>query len=274
MAQMIVYCDRCSRMIPPVELAAGEALVAERTALCAACARSLTSAERSEILGTPLPAKVTPPVQGPGAASGRKSYSRRTQAAPPGRPVGTLAGVGLGAGALIVIVAVVMMSSGQPAGSGRRRESRDYVREPVVSPVAPVPPTGPPGGNATPAPGAWVPGPAAPAPGAQPGAAVQSFAARLEEIRKMRDPLLDRYAAIRSALNALLADAPEAPEAEEARKFLADVEAEYVNQAEEALKSAEEAAGALASRGDHDGAVRAFGYVRLRFGDSDEWRFL
>ena len=49
MAQAIIYCDRCGKIIPPSEIGRGRAIVSETSGLCPSCAASLSPEEREEL---------------------------------------------------------------------------------------------------------------------------------------------------------------------------------------------------------------------------------
>jgi len=265
MAEAIIYCDRCGRIILPSELASGEALVSSSFAVCRSCTKTLSPEERKALVSALAPtAALAPPAEktplpGPRAAGLRPEAAMRRPKGP-GLPMALLFGVGLGAGALAAVAAVMLARSGT-------KPTRTGLPPPPASIMAVTPRETPPiASDSLP--------PPAPAPGRAvvERASLSPVQARLAALRDLADPGLSRYEELRAEGAKFLAEFEKSPEAEEARAILRDAEARYIEQADDALKAALGAAETFLAQGRFDEALKAFGYVRMRFGSSDWFR--
>jgi hypothetical protein len=244
-AQTIIYCEKCGKIVPPSEIDGGKAIVLENVGVCPQCVASLSSAEREEISRrfSPEPG----PAPGPGrstTSTARKARpSQRTEGAPAAQGSGrslAVAGVvaGVLAGAAIAVVFVTGRTGPPPGSPG----------EPVAR--------GAHGGGERETP-------------RDPDAPVKTAArGRLDEIKSMTAKLPERYTEARAALTKFLEEFGDAPEAAEAKELLAKTDAEFAAAADEALEKAATRARALAGDGKFDEARKALAGIRERFGGS------
>jgi len=263
-AEAIVYCDACGKMIPPSELARGGGYVSGATALCATCLGKLSPEQRAQL----------ELARGQGAAAAGQVPARRTPrpterakaTAPPARsPRVVLVFAGLAAGLLVGGAVAVVVTS----------PPRERVPQPV-----PVGSEGLVPGGASPLPSreeerraagsdelaGRMPRPVAverPAPAEERESAAAS---RLREIRTLMDRSLSRYAELRPLLQAALQEFRSAPEAEEFRKVLSEVE----GLVEQEVSAASSRAAELIDSGKFDEAVAVLDSVEGRFAES-EW---
>jgi len=274
MADAIIYCDRCGRMIQPAELSRGQAIATGRVAICSSCAAGLAPEERAALAAmarsartrTPVPARTPSARLGvPPPAAGAVPVRPRTPA-PSGRPSARAAEPGPGRGSATLALAAAGVAAGVAVGvavvllvmSGGNQAPPAPVPQfqPAPSP-APGPASAPPGTSE------------APAAAARP-VALDAAASRrhLEAVRAAIDPSLGRYDEIRSELVRLREALAGSPEAEEAAKLLAELDERHAELGESALKSASEAADDLVRRGRFDEAVSVLNSLRPRFGGS------
>jgi hypothetical protein len=108
-AQQIVYCDRCARMISPAEMLKGNALVTAGATICVECAAALSDEERARL--SPLQTADDAPTQAERQPRRSSSIRRLPEQPPDGSRqrvllgiVGGLAGILAGiAGAIVVV---------------------------------------------------------------------------------------------------------------------------------------------------------------------------
>ncbi|MHC4199608.1 MAG: PA14 domain-containing protein, partial [Planctomycetota bacterium] len=99
---------------------------------------------------------------------------------------------------------------------------------------------------------------------------------RLKDLRDLVDPEVDPQLGRRDEFlqraEKFLAEFAGRPEAAEVKELVRKVEARYAGLAEKALADALQAVDIALARGGFDDAARSFGYVRIRFGESQWFR--
>jgi hypothetical protein len=124
-AQTIIYCEKCGKIVPPSEVDGGAAMVFENVGVCPQCVAALSSAEREEI------SRRFSPEPGPAPGPGRSTTSTARKARPSQRTEGTPAAQGSGsslaiagvvagvlAGAAIAVVFVTGRTAPPPGSPG------------------------------------------------------------------------------------------------------------------------------------------------------------
>jgi len=209
MPSLIVYCDRCGRLVHASDLEKGAAISTQTNAVCAACAAELTPDQRAAFEAEARRAEHRP-------ATHSSGIHRRHHA----RPAATsstknLLVFAVAGGAVIgLIVAVIVFAGGGSPETGS-------------TPPAPAPP---PVSMAAPAPRASAPAPVATArdPVGPPSVPFPPAAAgtgdELAAIKAMIDPTLSKYADIRTALTYYISDHEGTPEAREAKALLEEID--------------------------------------------------
>jgi len=257
MADAIVYCDRCGRLVPPSDLERGAALRTPTAALCVACTSALGPAERAALERVELVA--APAGMGPSGPARRTPAPRPSPrsaraVAPKSAPrAGLILALGGGFGLGIGVVAAVAIVGARPSPQG-----------------PPAPPPIPQKSAEPVSAGGPAPGPPEPAP--DDGRPAVARSARLEAIRSMLDPSFSKYEEVVAELRRLLEANGPAAELEEAKKLLAEVESGYAALAEAELEGARKAAGELASRGRRSDAISVVRLVATRFAGSEWYR--
>jgi len=264
MAEAIVYCDRCGRMINPAEFRSGRAVVGPTMAVCPSCAEALSPEERAALrtAGAPRP-RATPAARGGGSArldatqprdSARKSarFAEAEQQPRSSKGVLVIGGVLVG---LLAGAAAAVLLVGKPKPAVKRPPLPGGVPPVASAPVAPVAP-------------AWG-GAEAPAPQAQEAAAAPAeelspARKRLIAIRAMLDPSLTRYDEIRRELEAFLKEFASTPEAAEANSLLAEIDSRRLSAGDRAFWEASESAYALTAQRKFDEAASVLRSLRER----------
>jgi len=255
MAEAILYCDRCARLVPPSDLESGGAVRTGNAVFCAACASTLPARPRTP--APRAPARRTTP------ARGAKGVNDRGRPSPVPLFLAVLAGSAVVAS--LVTALLVGGDSGQaPTVSMSQPKAPPRLAAPVVRSVPAVaPPPSPAAPESTPAVPTTLPAATAP-----PAAEETPAGAELDRIRDLVDPTGSRLDEIRRLVDAYVAAHPQSPESAEARTLLAETERSFVTQAESNLKSAMDQANALLERGMYDQAARSFTYVKMLYGTS------
>ncbi|MHC4504215.1 MAG: LamG-like jellyroll fold domain-containing protein, partial [Planctomycetota bacterium] len=264
MAQAIIYCDRCGKIIPPSEIGRGRAIVGETAGLCPECVAGISPEEREELrrrLSGEAAAATAP--QAPARARAPSSrVLRRAEDAeglpePAGQPRSHtgLVVAGLAAGVLGGVAIAVLIAGG--------KKVEDHASDPVtpgtrraVTPAGPRK-QGPPSGHGK-------------RPPATPAEPATPAAKRITGIKHVFDPSFADYTEGRKILRAFLKEFPGTPEAERAKARLAEMSIGETARAKEALAKAAKRAKKLVSRGWFEDAARAFDGARERFGEN-EW---
>jgi len=263
MAQAIIYCDRCGKIIPPSEIPRGTAIVSGEVGICPQCVQNLPADER-DALRRRVSGEVEPARQ---RRAGSAATGRTPQRASPGRSTSTrttrrggvegapakggrtgmgIAVAGIAAGALAGIAFALMRGRGDGQPTPRPEPEAAAPAEPESAPEPPAD--------------------APELPRADPAEASKRFA----EIKRTFDASFRDYARGRKVLREFLKGFPDAPEAEEVKALLAEMGGEDMKDAEEALAFAVKRAETLASQGKYDKVAGAFEPVRKTFSDT-EW---
>ena len=236
MADAIVYCDGCSRIILPSRIRDGDAIVTPEKSLCPECLRATPAHERDKLTRAFGARRRRPTASThltPMVAPARAGAGTGTRHRPVGHPPRSLAMIPLafgGTGVLAgIALALVLARSGTPE--------------------APHIPSAPPrddtdGGEQSPA------------------------ARELRIARDLMTPSLGMYSDIRAMLKSLPERFPDAPEAAEAATLLKELDANYAKLAEDALATAIATGRKRASGGDVGGAIACIRSVAVDFAGS------
>ena len=254
MAQAIVYCDRCGRMIPPGDVAAGKYHETTGGAMCPDCYSSLSPQDRARLgpAGTKTASRASVERVGPKASA--------HAAEPPSRRrvamvvlVSVLVGIPIG----VVVVLALSAGADQPA---------DVPRVPrMAAPVAPSP--GPPPTRAPvvvashdahdgEAP-ATTKSPDAPRP--------EDAIRRLAKIREKITPDFRRHDDVVRELTYFASDFKGTPQVAQAKALLEKVNREHAAFCEQALAEARSTADDLVDKKRYDVALSTLRALDARF---------
>jgi hypothetical protein len=285
-AQAIVYCDRCGKLVPPGDVSRGSGIFTANTSICNACAEMLTPEQRAILSGRrppqpdPKPAtkKVARPPSRKGSGvrpaagasqarrpSGSRSTMRRRRADTVREGEGqsqskssqTLLIVGIAVGVLAgLAVTLVLVGRG---GDEPRELPPSENPTAVVGSRDPVPNASkkPDTGRAT-------------TNRLKPLVSNPSAARRLSTIRAMRGPSLERYAEMCKALESFAREFADTTQAAEAADLRAEIDKEYAEMAGIALVVAIEDSRYLASKGRYADAEKSLSAVSERW-NAEPW---